>query len=115
MALTKEALDQAAAEYWKQYFGDYGKEWVRNIPRRVAQALVQQEASRIAERGRPNKIAKARIAPLAWAPTVTGGLTFEGVFRGVLNNAGKVENVHRMFAVEFDANGEIINLRQRAA
>ena len=39
MALEKWAVDSAAKEYWSSYFKEYGKTWVREIPRKVRKAM----------------------------------------------------------------------------
>jgi hypothetical protein len=108
-SLTKTAVDAAAEEYWQAYFGDYGKQWVRKIPRRVAQAMAQRTAAKGDDR-----MTKAQIGGLGWAETPTGGLHFEGVFRGTMVKAGRATQVLSAFAAEFDANGKLIDLQASA-
>lgn len=37
--MNKVALDTAAKDYWSEYFKEYGQMWVRDIPRRIKQAV----------------------------------------------------------------------------
>ncbi len=37
--VQKTAADQAAENYWSDYFKEYGQMWVRDIPRRVKSAM----------------------------------------------------------------------------
>lgn len=114
---TKQAVDQAAVEYWSTYFGPYGKQWTRDIARRVARVIAQgiQRAASKGESGAAPRILKAQIAPVGWAETATGGLTFEGVFRGTVVRGGRPTRVLRAFVAEFDARGKLTELTQLAA
>lgn len=44
--MDKIALDQAAKDYWKLLYGEYGEALVKDIPRRIKAALVSK--SRVA-------------------------------------------------------------------
>jgi hypothetical protein len=121
MTQQRIAVDQVAEEYWKSYFKEYGKQWVRKIPRRVAAAIATAltKDARTAGAGEntpaPPAISKATIAPLGWAQTPTGGLTFEGIFRGVAVKDGKPAHIYRAFSADFNADGELSNIRHTQA
>lgn len=114
---ARTALDSTAKAYWEAYFGPYGKAWTRDVPRRVAMAVADGVKKAAATGGRAApRIAKAKLAPLAWAPTITGGLEFEGVLRLTAADArGKTVVLHRAFSAEFDTLGKLVNLTQAAA
>jgi hypothetical protein len=116
MAHTKQSVDATAEAYWESYFGAYGKAFTKKVPRKVAAAIAAALA-KVATAGaeKPPTITRARIAPLGYAATATGGLTFEGVFRGTSLKDGKPSYVFRAFAADFDANGELTHLQQIAA
>jgi len=38
--MTKQAVDQAAKEYWRLLWSEYGESLVRDVPRRIKAALV---------------------------------------------------------------------------
>jgi len=40
--LSKQAVDQAAKSYWEKYYKEYGKAWVREIPKRIKSAVAKQ-------------------------------------------------------------------------
>jgi hypothetical protein len=113
----RTAVDRAAEEYWAAYFKEYGKQWTRKIPRRVAQALAES-IHKAASRGKHKaslRVVRAAVAPLAWAESATGGLTFEGVFRGTVVREGRQSRELKAFRAEFDAHGKLTNLKALAA
>lgn len=107
--MERQAVDQTTEAYWTDYFKEYGKAWVRKIPRRVASAIAA-EVKRTAKAGEVTAppLVRANIAPLGWAKSPTGGLIFEGIFRG---SAADTRRVHRAFRAEFDPAGALIALR----
>lgn len=106
--LHRQAVDQTAEAYWAGYFGAYGKAFTRKIPRKIAAAI----ADTVTKSDQSIRIVRARIAPLGFAETVTGGLIFEGVFRGTQPDGATIT---RLFAAEFDATGNLNKLNQLAA
>lgn len=100
----KRAVDSSAEQYWTEYFGDYGKAWVRKMPRRVAHAVARRIAS---TDPKAPAFKAAVIAPLGHAKLEDGGLLFEGIFRGMTPDAGQQ---HRTFAAEFAPDGSIRRL-----
>ena len=113
----KQAVDAAAEAYWAEYFKEYGKQWTRKIPRRVARAIAHQltKAASSGAKTADLRIIRAQIGPIGYAQTTTGGLTFEGVFRGQTLREGRKDTVVQPFAVEFDANGKLTNLLRLSA
>lgn len=110
--MDRHAVDQTAEKYWSDYFGPYGKAWTKKVPRRVAAAIAEQLLKTASKDAPSATIVKAHIAPLGWAQTATGGLVFEGAFRGTARDGA---TVHHLFAAEFSANGDLTNLQQLAA
>jgi hypothetical protein len=75
----KTAVDSTAEDYWIQYFGPYGKTFVKKIPRRVASILVPRTAARGDDHAALMK--KARVVPLTPKPIINkDGIQFEGAF-----------------------------------
>lgn len=93
MSLQKEAVDAKAKQYWESLYKEYGKTWVRDIPRRILTAVAEH-----------TKTAKVEdvvgsITPVATAVAGTK-LFMEGIFTP---NAGK----KLLFCAEFDAEGSV--------
>jgi hypothetical protein len=94
MSLAKWAVDSTAKQYWESYYKEYGKSWVRDIPRRVKKAMVENKkvaSEQVADAG--------VVTPVATAILPNGGVALEGMFRG---NTDKF-----VFQAEFDAEGKI--------
>ena len=106
MAHQKKSVDQTAEEYWITYFGPYGKQFVGKVPRRVAQAIAQRvrTASKFV-------LKKAQIGALGFSETSTGGLLFEGVFRGTGLSDGRPMTKTCVFSAEFTPDGEFRDLQ----
>lgn len=102
MAHQKQALDSAAEQYWTDYFGDYGKAWVKKVPKRVALAVAKRVASSAKQ-----PLTHAVVAPYGYRQREDGGLHFEGAFRGM---AGETPSVHRAFSAVFDKDGALVEL-----
>lgn len=104
--MKKIAVDQAAVEYYTTYFKDYGKLWVREIPRKVharLAAIVRKSAS-----STPTELSLiGRSLPLYGKRTTEGGLIIEGVFKGHGSVGKKKFPVARMFVATFDGEGNI--------
>jgi len=118
MALSrKEAVDATTKEYWKAYFGPYGKAFTEDVPRRVAhfiaKALVAPTANKTAKT--ITRILKASITPIGWAKSPTGSLIFEGVFKGVGIRDAKKTDVYQGFRAEFDPTGGLVSCKHIAA
>jgi len=112
----KEAVDQSTRDYWAKYFGPYGKRWTDDIPRRVARALAASLRQAAKKTQTPQlRVVRATITPLACAETATGGLVFEGFFRGDVVRAGRKSRELKAFRAEFTANGKLSGLKAIAA
>lgn len=103
----KLAVDSTAEDYWETYFGPYGKQWVRKIPRRVATALVQRTAGI-----RPGEAAAAAqsavVIPIMPRPVITAErVHLEGV---VDLKQADGSTTRRLFAAEFDHDGRLLSL-----
>lgn len=101
------AVDSTAEDYWEHYFGPYGKQWVRKIPRRVATALVQRTAGL-----RPGEAvmaaAHARVVPIMPQPVVTRDRVYVEGTVDMPDAGGAV--TRRLFSAEFDHDGKLLSL-----
>ena len=103
--LHRQAVDATAEDYWEKYFGEYGKQWVRKIPRRIAHALLRRTASaQVQGRALDAAMATARIHTLGHVVQANGGLATEGVLYC------DAPQLVRPFRAEFDAEGVLIHL-----
>lgn len=111
--MIRTAVDATAEAYWEEYFGAYGKQWVRKIPRRVATALLARTA-RVAASSAPDErreqvadsLRYARIAPVMAAPVITRDKV---VVEGLLEVAApKQPVVRRLFSASFDHRGTLL-------
>ncbi|APU88864.1 hypothetical protein Rctr197k_033 [Virus Rctr197k] len=100
------AVDSTTEDYWETYFGSYGKQWVRKIPRRVATALVQRTAG--VRPGEASAIAEsAVVVPLMPRPVVTADrVCIEGAIDLVQNGT----KTRRLFSAEFNHDGHLLAL-----
>jgi len=113
----RTAVDSKAKSYWTEYFGEYGKVWTEGVARRVAASVSGNLAKTAAKGGQEVRVLRAQIVtPTAksWAKTATGGLLFEGFFRGLLSRQGRRETVLTGFVAEFAADDEMLSLRTKA-
>lgn len=99
------AVDNTAEDYWETYFGPYGKQWVRKIPRRVATAVVQRtaglrpgEASAVAE--------KTVVIPLMPRPVITAERVYLEGACDIPQADGTT--TRRLFSAEFDHDGRLL-------
>jgi hypothetical protein len=75
--MQKVALDQTAKKYWSEYFKEYGKQWVRDIPRRIKRAAARHlQAS----------VLTGEFAPLAGDVSADGSLSIEAAFTGQVDD-----------------------------
>ena len=105
----KQALDSAAIDYWTQYFGEYGKQWVRNIPRNVKSAMVadlrRQAGQDTAE------VVNSSVIPLGYA-IQADRVVLDGMYRGTYSD-GRREG--KLFQAQFDHDGKLLALKSRRA
>lgn len=93
MALSKVAVDAAAKKYWESFYKEYGRAWVRDIPRRVKTAMA--ETRRIAS----VDVESGQVFPTA-ATLVGDVATIEGLI--------KTSGADHMFQASFNGDGDII-------
>lgn len=94
--MDKTAADKATKEYWGNYFKEYGKMWVRDIPRRIKTAMVRTKDLGV-------KTAEGQIAPLAHDISDDGVMSIEAAFTGKLDDKyGKV-----LILAEFNDEGRM--------
>lgn len=106
--MKKEAVDQTAVEYYIGYFKDYGKQWVKEIPRKI-HARVAAIVTKVASSDKVELDLQGHSFPLYGRRLPNDGLIIEGVFRGNGTLGDKKFPVARMFIAEFDASGKIVN------
>ena len=93
-AMEKTAIDQAASSYWSDYFKEYGKMWVRNIPRRIKTATARHLKAKI----------EGEFAPIAGnINPVDDGLTVEASFVGKIND----KEAKILVTASFDQEGKL--------
>lgn len=92
--MIKVAIDQAAKDYWKKLYGEYGESLVRDIPRRI-------KASLVANKKVASLDADAEITPIASAADgdklivegLYSGTTGKFIFSATLDESGEVEKI----------------------
>lgn len=94
--MEKIATDNAAKEYWSNYFKEYGEMWVRDIPRRIKSAMVRSKDLGI-------KTAEGNMAPIAHNVSDDGSLSIEAAFNGKLDN----DESKVMITAEFNKEGRM--------
>lgn len=94
-------VDTIAKDYWSNYFGDYGKLWVKDVPRKVASALTERKLVTAAAAPTP----AAQVAPLGFSRTDTH-LTLEGVYKSAAATL--------LFSASFNAEtGDLTDIQTR--
>lgn len=73
--LSKTAVDATAKSYWESYFGAYGADWVRKIPRKIAAALASKSLIARADQAELRPVALVRDSR-------GGGFILEAAVRG---------------------------------
>jgi hypothetical protein len=91
VAMDKTAVDSTAKRYWAGYFKDYGQMWVREIPRRIKQAVRREiKAAEI----------DGELVPIAYDVSRDQTLSVEAAF------VGKVDGVDSKILVTASFNSE---------
>lgn len=106
MTEKKTAVDQTAVSYWTDYFGEYGRQWVRDIPRRIKKALTERERERKAAAADGAVDAEFQISPLGYT-ALDDRMEFEGIAR--------IGSRQVMFVASFDHEGALQDLITRDA
>jgi hypothetical protein len=92
--MEKVAVDTKAKNYWSTYFKDYGKMWVRDVPRRVKSAM-----RRIIK---ADKV-EGNIAPMAANIADDNTLSLEAAFVGKVDG----HNAKVLITAQFSPNGRM--------
>lgn len=101
-AMNRQAVDDAAAKYWEEYFGDYGKQWVREIPRKIKAELASRLGKSAATGSADELTGQVYSLNHTICPNQTAIL--EGVFRG---KTAAGQPVCRLFTAKFAENGRV--------
>lgn len=107
---NKTAVDKKTQEYWTTYFGDYGRLWVRDIPRYIRAALTG-DLRREAAAGTPpiETTDESRVTPLGYRVTADR-LTLEGRWTGVVKQGSRTKRVARLFRADFTHDGDLLDI-----
>jgi hypothetical protein len=92
--MDKVAVDSTAKNYWSTYFKEYGQMWVRDVPRRIKQAMTREiKATKL----------EGEIVPVAHDVSKDNTLSVEAAF------IGKVDGVDSkiMITASFNAEGKM--------
>lgn len=89
-------MDAVTKAYWEEYYKDYdyGRMWVRDIPRYIRAALAPQ-----LKRKANGELPKVSVVPLGYAVLKDNGLRTDGLVR----QGGR----SRLFTAEFSADGDL--------
>jgi hypothetical protein len=89
--MEKTAVDKTAKDFWISYLKDYGQMWVRDLPRRIKQAVKRElKASTI----------EGEVVPLAKDISKDNTLSVEAAF------IGKVDDKDAKVLITASFNGE---------
>ena len=89
--MEKTAVDSTAKSYWGRYFKEYGDMWVRDIPRRIKQAVRRELKAEMLE---------GDIFPLAKDIGKDKTLSIEAAF------VGKIDDKDAKVMITATFNGE---------
>lgn len=92
--MNKQALDQAAKDYWKLLYGEYGEALVRDIPRRIKAALLaNKKVASIDEAADIRPVAKARFEDGMFIEGLYESGAQKLLFRATLDQGGNVSDI----------------------
>ena len=108
--MEKTAVDTTTQDYWTAYFGDYGRLWVRDIPRYI-RAAVEGNLRKAAVVGTPPPATEAegQVTPLGYAITADR-LTLEGRWTGPVRTGRRTAMVAKLFRADFTHDGDLVDL-----
>jgi hypothetical protein len=93
--MNKVAVDQAAKDYWKLLYGEYGEALVRDIPRRIKAALLENKKVAMINEA-------ALLLPVAHAKSGED-LLIEGIYKDA--------STKLMFHVSLDKEGNVKGIK----
>lgn len=111
MTITKTAVDEVTKSYWTEYFGDYGRQWVREIPRYI-RAAIEQDMRKSAAAGEPRPFTVGdsdRVTPLAYAVS-DDRLVLEGRWVGDVQQGRHTNRKACLFRAEFSHDGDLASI-----
>jgi hypothetical protein len=111
--IQKQAVDNTTEDYWETYFGPYGRQWVRKIPRRVASALIQRTAGTLSEAEAQEAYNTAAVYPLHKAPVIlkdASNKVQKVLVEGILQYRKAGKEITRLFSAAFDDEGRLLSL-----
>lgn len=91
--MKRVAVDEVAKKYWEDYYMEYGRAWIRDIPRRIKAAVDEERPTRTASTDEGYK-----VIPLAHKREGST-LTWEGLY--------STPSERLLFAADFDLDGNI--------
>ena len=95
--MEKIAVDTTAKDYWTKFFKEYGQMWVRDIPRRIKQAVRREMKANVVE---------GRIVPLAKDISKDNTLSIEAAFVGTIDD----KEAKVLITASFNAEGQMQDL-----
>lgn len=111
----KVAADKTTADYWVEYFGDYGRMLTRDIPR-VIKAAVLPQLKRAASSGdREFVVTASSVVPMGYRVDEDGGVSLDGILRVAYTTKGQERTAARLFCATFSADGELTDIDHRSA
>lgn len=115
MAHDKIAADKKTEDYFIAYFGEYGAQLVREIPR-VIKAAVLPDLKRTASAAKRDIVVKdSAVVTLGYGRTDNDTLAIDGVIRVAFAEGGERKEARRMFRAEFSSSGDLLDIEQRPA
>lgn len=115
MAHNKKAADSKAEQYWIDYFGEYGRQFVREIPRSIKAALLPDFKRSAAKEKRALQVTSSKVIPLGYGVTETGSLILDGVCKVSYTERGKAKSASRLFHATFNSEGDLVEFDHRDA
>lgn len=116
MATTKTAVDSKAQDYWTEYFGEYGKQFVREIPRTIKAALLPEFSRQAAKAKQRFDVTSSTVVPLGYRVSDKGALSLDGVIKVAFQaDKGKRRTAARLFVAEFSPGGDLVSIKTQRA
>lgn len=97
--------DSTARDYYSKYFGDYGKLWTKDIPRKIQAALLASEP--VKRRAEADVKTAFALEPLGVRKAEADGLVVEAVAR--------LDTRLIPVIATFDAQGTLVSFERGAA
>lgn len=115
MAHSKTAADSKTEDYWVSYFGEYGKMFVREIPRTIKAALLPDLKRTANSEKRDLQIKSSSVVPLGYGVTKDDSLIVEGIVKVSYVDKSEIRTAGRLFTAQFTSDGDLVDFDHRAA